>query len=263
MSKMIRLILMSFIGFALIGLVSGGYNHYSAKEVLIMFMLWLFLVFTLEFMIRKDKFIAGSAVVFVAAMISLMIGWAITSSCDYLVFRTKMFFKWKYGDELVLRGAPFWQGDTNGVYYIKGEPDYYFHANTSLFSTKPFDDGYQKAVIARKIDDYLEEQLKDVIPKEFKMSSECMSMKFHEEYDFSNAETMMSSTSYYQMYLMIDRDLEHQKEEIIEKVCELIGPYFQDAHCTIYFVFVSDPEHCERYGDEFGNPENVLVSLHD
>ncbi len=112
-------------------------------------------------------------------------------------------------------------------------------------------------------DDMLEEIIRDVIPKEFKMSSESMSMKFHEEYDFSNADTMMASTSYYQMYLMIGRDLEHQKEEIIEKVCELIEPYFQDAQCTIYFAFVSDPEHCERYSDEFGNPENVLVSLND
>ncbi len=263
MQKMIKLILLSFIGFVLIGLVSGGYNHYSAEEVLIMFMLWLFFVYILVLMIKKDKFIAGSSVVFVAGMISMMIGWALTSSCDYLVFRTKMFFKWKYGDELVLRGAPFWQGDTNGVYYIEGEPDYYFHANTSLFSMKPFDDGYQKAVIARKIDDYLEEQLKDVIPGEFKMSSECMTMTRKGNQLLEDTLELIHQIDSFQMYCMIDRNLVLMKEELISKTLDVVSPYFQNTSSTFYFAFVQDPQSCEKYSSEFHSLENELIRIYE
>ena len=65
------------------------------------------------------------------------------------------------------------------------------------------------------------------------MSSECMSMRFHEKpvnySDYSNIENI----AYFQMYCVLDNSLIEHKDEIIEKVTEIVEPIFWNAEATI------------------------------
>ncbi len=261
MRKAVCLLFLSVIGFVLAGLASGGVSRYTWEGLLCFFVLWLVLVFFLEWFLYKDKLDALYSALISCTIMVLITGWASNYSCDYLVFRTKLFFKLKYQDELVLRGVPFSSGDAYGVYYVEDEPEYYFHAHARLLTLENLEDGYIRAKAAAAIDDELEAIIQDVIDGEYKMSSNCLTMGLHESFDSSNVYSMMAGTSYYQMYLILDEALIEKKDEIVHQVCELIKPYFWNSESTIYFAFADDPANCERFSEEFYHDENILIQL--
>ena len=259
MKKYVCCFLLALCGFVLAGIVSGGYSRTYYGGVAVVMAMWLLLVFV---MMKSIKSVQDHAILSVMIIFLMMIGmmsWAYLGSHDYLIFRTKQVIKIKYGDELVLRGSQYWFGNTNAVYYRKSEPEYFFHLPAWLFSLDFQDEQYHQAIAASMIDDKIEAMIQDVIPGEFKMSSECMSMRFHEMPvdldDYANIENV----AYFQMYCVLDRSLMDQKEEIIEKVTEIIEPLFWNTEATIFFAFASDVKSCERY--TYHHAEDTLVKL--
>ena len=98
-----------------------------------------------------------------------------------------------------------------------------------------------------------------MIPGEFKMSSECMSMRFHEKpvnvNDYSNIENI----AYFQMYCVLDKSLFEQKDVIMQKVTEILEPLFWNGEATIFFAFVQDVDSSDRYSSEYHGGEDMLV----
>ena len=262
MKRMIYYFLLALCGFVLAGIFCGGYNHHQSWGVAVFMMMWLLLIFLIMKSIKKVRDEAALSVIYVFLMMIGMMTWAYLGSYDYLVFRTKQVVKMKYGDELVLRGANYAFGNTHAVYYRKSEPEYFFHLPTWLFSLDFQDDQYHQAVAASMIDDKIELLIQDVIPGEFKMSSECMSMRFHEKPVNSNDYSNIENIAYFQMYCVLENSLIEHKDEIIEKVTEILEPLFWNAKATIFFAFVEDVESSERYSSEYHNEEDTLVRFH-
>ncbi|MBQ7890023.1 MAG: hypothetical protein IJ356_09720 [Erysipelotrichaceae bacterium] len=262
MKRIIYCFLLALCGFVLTGTLCGGYDRRYSEGVAIFMMMWLLLLFLIIKSIKRIKDEATLSVIYVFLMMIGMMAWAYLGSYDYLVFRTKQVVKMKYGDELVLRGADYVCGNTHAVYYRKSEPEYFFHLPAWLFSLDFQDDQYHQAVAASIVDDKIEALIQNVIHGEFKMSSECMSMRFHEKpvnySDYSNIENI----AYFQMYCVLDNSLIEHKDEIIEKVTEIVEPIFWNAEATIFFAFVEDVESSERYSSEYHNEEDTLVRFH-
>lgn len=259
LKKMIYCFLLALCGFALAGILGGGYDHYSCASVMAVMTMWLLLLFLIMKSIKRVKDEATLLVCYVFLMMIGMMTWAYLGSYDYLVFRTKLVVKMKYGDELVLRGANYSFGNTHAVYYRKSEPEYFFHLHTSLFSLDFKDEQYHQAVAASIVDDKIESLIQDVIPGKFKMSSECMPMQFHESPVNTNDYSSIENIAYFQMYCVLENSLIEHKDEIIEKVTEIVEPLFWNAKATIFFAFVEDVESSERYSTEYRNDEDTLV----
>lgn len=262
MKKIICYFLLALSGFVFAGILCGGYDRAHSEGVAVFMMMWLLLIFLIMKSIKRVQDSATLSVIIIFLMMIGMMSWAYLGSCDYLVFRTKEVVKMKYGDELVLRGTDYSFGNTNAVYYRKSEPEYFFHLPAWLFSLEFQDHQYHQSIAASMVDDKIESMIQGVIPGEFKMSSECMSMRFHEKPVNSNDYSNIENIAYFQMYCVLDNSLVEQKDEIIKKVTEIIEPLFWNAKATIFFAFVSDVNSSERYSTEYHNQEDTLVRFH-
>lgn len=177
-----------------------------------------------------------------------------------LDYRSREYYKNEYDVNVVLRGKDGYYGTAYLVYYLEEEPEYPFRAYAK-FEDQNLDYEYHHAITAMLIDDHLEKELDDLIDGTFKMSTDSLSIQLSGKPESLEFVKLVENTSFIQMYCILDKELSDHKEELIQKVYDHLHPYFEKKESSIYFAFVEDPVHCEKFTGDFYQSENVYVRL--
>lgn len=179
----------------------------------------------------------------------------------YIDYRQKNYYETQYGATVTKRGGEGWRGTAHLVYYLSDEPEYPFRAYAKLSDTN-FDYEYHHATTAILLDDFLEDKFDEIIEGDFKFSTDSLSMKIHENPENMDIHQRIENISYIQMYCFLEESLKTDKE-LVMRICDELEPHFKNTKSSIYFAFVEDPLHCQKFSKEFYAAEDAYIRLND
>lgn len=174
--------------------------------------------------------------------------------------RIRDYYKTEYDADVILRGKDSYYGTAYLVYYLEDEPEYPFRAYARI-EDQDLDYEYHHAITAMMIDDYLEKELDVLIDGTFKMSTDSLSIGLRGKPESLEFEKLVENTSFIQMYCILEKEMSENKDELIQNIYDYLRPTFEKIESSIYFAFVEDPVHCEKFTKDFYQDENVYVRL--
>ena len=203
-----------------------------------------------------NAWLGVALITFISTLLNVEFGPLPAGLMDY---RLKTYYKDEYDADVIIRDKQAYRGEVYLVYCLEDEPEYPFRAY-ARFEDQDLDYEFHHAITAMLIDDYLEKELDDLIDGTFKMSTDSLSICLRGRPESLEFEKLVENTSYIQMYCILDKE-QSEKKELIQEVYDYLLPYFGNKESSIYFAFVEDPVHCEKFSKDFYQDENIYVRL--
>lgn len=233
---------------------------YGGLIALVIGLVLLWIVFILLYIITRRAIKALLGILLVCIVSALLNARVDRLPVSLMDNRLSTYYKDEYGADVVLRGKTGYRGTVYLVYYMEDEPEYPFRAYAK-FEDQNLDYEYHHAITAMLIDNHLEKELDDLIDGTFKMSTDSLSIRLNGKPESLEFDKLVENTSFIQMYCILDKELSENKEELIQNAYNRLRPYFEKIESSIYFAFVEDSVHCEKFSQDFYQDENVYVRL--
>ena len=222
---------------------------------------WVFICLYILYLFTQKFSKACLYFILIALMNQVMYLQCSNLASTYIDYRQKNYYETQYGATVTKRGGAGWRGTAHLVYYLSDEPEYPFRAYAKLSDTN-FDYEYHHATTAILLDNFLEDKFDEIIEGDFKFSTDSLSMKIHENPENMDVHQRIENISYIQMYCFLEESLKTDKE-LVMRICDELEQHFKNTKSSIYFAFVEDPLHCQKFSKEFYAAEDAYIRLND